>query len=253
MVIQVAAHLVQHTINKLDLVRDLCAAKDSQEWSDRVFEDLCKELEFLLHQETSRTLLQLHADHTRVRTVSGSERVVDIHTAEFGERFADAVPREMSGRDFLIRYRGTTDTVTRVDPTRTYAIREPMLHPISENARVRRFRELLQGEITDASLREQGELMYVAHASYSACGLSSDGTDLLVELVRAGGPQSGLYGAKITGGGSGGTVAILGRANANPAVEAVAREYSRRSGRETYIFRGSSPGAWATDVMDVTT
>ena len=57
-----------------------------------------------------------------------------------------------------------------------------------------------------------GELMSAAHDSYSACGIGSDGTDLLVELVREAGPQSGLYGAKITGGGSGGTVAILGRA-----------------------------------------
>ena len=49
----------------------------------RVFRDLRKDLEFLRHQETNRTPLQLHADHTRVRPVSGSERVVDIHIAEF--------------------------------------------------------------------------------------------------------------------------------------------------------------------------
>ena len=103
-----------------------------------------------------------------------------------------------------------------------------MFHPIGENARVQRFRELLQGEITESALCEMGELMYAAHKSYSACGIGSDGTDLLVELVRERGPQSGLYGAKITGGGSGGTVAILGRAGADAAVEEVAREYTRQ-------------------------
>ena len=65
-----------------------------------------------------------------------------------------------------------------------------------------------------------GQMMAASHASYSACGLASEGTDLLVELVREAGPASGLYGAKITGGGSGGTVAILGRAGADAAVDA---------------------------------
>lgn len=56
------------------------------------------------------------------------------------------------------------------------------------------------------------------HYSYSACGLGSDGTDRLVHLVQelqhsaASKTEGGtLYGAKITGGGSGGTVCVIGR------------------------------------------
>jgi len=56
------------------------------------------------------------------------------------------------------------------------------------------------------------------HYSYSACGLGSDGTDRLVRLVQEmqhGKPSKSeggtLYGAKITGGGSGGTVCVIGR------------------------------------------
>ena len=101
MAIQLAAHLVQHIINKLNLIRNLCAAKNSQEWSLGVFKDLRKELEFLLHQETSRTLLQLHADHTRVCTVSGSKRVVDIHIAESGERLAERLDGGRIGLDLV--------------------------------------------------------------------------------------------------------------------------------------------------------
>jgi galactokinase len=178
--------------------------------------------------------------------------LANITPEEFRAKFADAIPKEMSGRDFLARYGGTTDSVTRVDPARTYAVREPTFHPIGENARVRRFRELLAGEINDDVLVELGELMYGAHASYSACGLASDGTDLLVEMVRERGPKSGLFGAKITGGGSGGTVAILGRDDAGSEIESLARDYSRRSNRSPYIFRGSSPGASDTEVMEVT-
>jgi L-arabinokinase len=87
--------------------------------------------------------------------------------------------------------------------------------------------------------------MFASHASYSACGLGSEGTDLLVELVREAGVAAGLYGAKITGGGSGGTVAVLGRGDAGEAIAQVARRYSEQTGRQPYIFSGSSPGSAA--------
>lgn len=54
-----------------------------------------------------------------------------------------------------------------------------------------------------------------SHASYGRCGLGSEGTDRLVALVRAeaaaaraAGAEPPLYGAKITGGGSGGAQAL---------------------------------------------
>ena len=178
--------------------------------------------------------------------------LANVSPAEFNERFATIVPVQISGQEFLARYGGTTDTVTRVDPERTYAVRAPTRHPIEEHARVTRFRQLLTGGATEQALDEMGELMFASHESYSACGLGSAGTDVLVELVRERGLGRGLYGAKITGGGSGGTVSILGRADRTALVEEIAKEYSSRSGRETYIFRGSSPGACATEVVQIT-
>ena len=88
-----------------------------------------------------------------------------------------------------------------------------------------------------------GALMYESHASYSACGLGSDGTDRLVSLARAAGSARGIHGAKITGGGSGGTVALLADATAGEAVRAIAREYANETGRDAYVFEGTSPGA----------
>ncbi|PYR87747.1 MAG: GHMP kinase, partial [Acidobacteria bacterium] len=85
--------------------------------------------------------------------------------------------------------------------------------------------------------------------SYSACGLGSGGTDALVAFVRRAGPESGMYGAKITGGGCGGTVAILGRADAGPLVDAIAARYARQSGRTARVFVGSSSGAAACGVF----
>ncbi len=153
----------------------------------------------------------------------------------------------MLGAEFLARYGGTTDTVTKVERDRTYAIRAPTMHPIYENFRVRRFAELLQrrGSLSQDEKITLGELMYESHASYSACGLGSQATDLLVELVRATGVDHGLFGAKITGGGSGGTVAVLGDRNAETAIRNVADRYAALTGYEPYIFRGSSPGSAA--------
>src|SRR5207248_330892 len=111
--------------------------------------------------------------------------------------------------------------------------------------RVRAFAELLTGELTERRLELLGELMYQSHSSYSACGLGSPDTDRLVELVRQAGPAAGLYGAKITGGGSGGTVAVLGRRGADDAVARVAATYAAETGRPARVFSGSSPGAAA--------
>ncbi|UCG17441.1 MAG: hypothetical protein JSV19_05310 [Phycisphaerales bacterium] len=161
----------------------------------------------------------------------------------FEERFASHLPERMSGREFLDRYSGTTDHATRVDPELTYPVRVPTAHPIHEHDRTRAFAEILHEARGEDTLRRLGELMYLSHASYSACGLGSTGTDRLVDLVQSAGPQRGLFGAKITGGGSGGTVAVLGRRDARPAIEAVADTYQRETGYRPHLFSGSSPGA----------
>jgi len=75
--------------------------------------------------------------------------------------------------------------------------------------------------------------------------------ELLPELVRELGPERGLYGAKITGGGSGGTVVVLGRADAGPAVQAVLQRYARETERVPQLFAGSSPGAAAFGVRQL--
>jgi L-arabinokinase len=68
--------------------------------------------------------------------------------------------------------------------------------------------------------------------------------NFLVEAVRKRGPASGLYGAKITGGGTGGTVAIFGKKEAlKEQVPQIAAEYSRLVGDTPDVFEGTSPGA----------
>lgn len=154
------------------------------------------------------------------------------------------------GAEFLNQFSGTSDRVTRVQPDRSYAIRQPTAHPIYEHARVSRFQELLAAPVDESTCIEMGELMYASHESYSACGLGSSGTDRLVDMVRGAGPAAGLFGAKITGGGSGGTVAVLGRSTSGNAVKEIAMRYADESVYEGYVFSGSSAGAWNGDVVD---
>jgi L-arabinokinase len=171
--------------------------------------------------------------------------------SEVFQQFEARIPNTLGGAAFLSRYGGTTDLVTRVDPRRTYALWTPTAHPIYEHERVTEWAALLRDAAStdpDGRARRLGELMYYSHASYSACGLGSDGTDRLVALARAAGPEHGIYGAKITGGGSGGTVAILGDAGAGDRVHQIACEYENETGHPAYLFEGSSPGAAAVGV-----
>jgi galactokinase len=169
--------------------------------------------------------------------------LANLTPAELDEH-RSALPVELSGASFLARYGATTDAVTRVDASKSYPVRAATEHPVLEHARVQRFRELLSRPASEVSALELGALMAAAHASYSACGLGSAATDEVVRLVAEEG-SGALLGAKITGGGSGGTVAVLGRAGSLAAVERVQERYFASTGRRAHLFRGSSPGALA--------
>ena len=175
--------------------------------------------------------------------------LANLTPSTFEQHYAAHLPQTITGAAFLGTYHGTTDRVTRIDPARTYAVRTPTAHPIYEHFRVQTFAALLDRPVSERRLALLGELMRQSHASYSACGLGSDGTDRLVALVHEAGIRRGLYGAKITGGGSGGTVAVLGRADAQDAVEAIAAQYVQETGRGGGLFAGSSPGAAALGVL----
>ena len=152
------------------------------------------------------------------------------------------IPQKMNGREFIQKYQSTFDAVTEINPELDYNISNPAAHPIYENYRVHSFAELLKTPITEKTCAGLGELMYLSHESYSACGLNSSGTDRLVEFTKQIGSEKGLYGAKITGGGSGGTVAILGQHNAGHLIEKVIHRYTDETDHKPYLFSGSSMG-----------
>lgn len=175
--------------------------------------------------------------------------LANVSEEELSE-LGQGLPRQMTGAEFIAQYDGITDSVTVVRPDRQYPVRAATKHPVREHARVRRFADLLASlSERPAAAAEMGRLMQESHRSYGACGLGSSGTDRLVELVAAVGPERGLFGAKITGGGSGGTVAVFGTTEAEPLVRDVATRYAAKTSRRASVFTASGPGAAEIGVL----
>jgi galactokinase len=187
----------------------------------------------------------------RVRTRNGKkpiQHLTELEVDSFERTYREALPETMIGSGFLAEYRSHDDPITEIQPDAVYRVLGPTVHPVYENQRVLAFMDRLKaaadGRNEDA-LIAAGECMFGSHDSYrDNCLLSVPEVDFLVEAVRARGPQEGLYGAKITGGGSGGTVAVLGNKEALAReIPAIAREYKRLTGLDPDIFDGTSPGA----------
>jgi len=139
----------------------------------------------------------------------------------FENEWVSRLPGTLSGRDFLEMHEDTRDPMTTVDPDAIYPVRAATRHPIAEHDRAKTFAALLPHAGTDSRHNDfLGRLMYASHESYTACGLGSPETDWIVNRIREIGSGRGLFGARITGGGSGGTVAVL-HADTPPAHEAL--------------------------------
>ena len=174
--------------------------------------------------------------------------LTELSAREFASEYQAEIPETMLGSDFLAAHKTHDDPVTTIQPDATYRVRGPARHPVEENERVLRFIAALKEAGAaggEAACIEAGELMYGAHQSYRQnCHLSVPEVDFLVEAVRKRGPSAGLYGAKITGGGTGGTVAVFGTLKGlREQIPQIAIDYSRRVGVMPDIFEGDSPGA----------
>jgi L-arabinokinase len=184
----------------------------------------------------------------RAKTGRGSlDYLTELSVDQFRADYEKVLPDEMLGSDFLASHKTHDDPVTKIQPDATYHVAGPTRHPVEENERVLKFMDALLAahDGDEQSLITAGECMFGAHASYrDNCGLSTEEVDFLVESVRKRGTKSGLYGAKITGGGTGGTVAVFGKLEAlKREIPKIAVEYSRRLGVMPDIFEGTSPGA----------
>ena len=79
-----------------------------------------------------------------------------------------------------------------------------------------------------AALKAVGEMMFKQHRSYSDMGLGSSETDEIVAFLRTKFPHD-VFGARVGGGGCGGTVVILCKREAFPAIREAALARVRRA------------------------
>ncbi|KAK6126618.1 hypothetical protein DH2020_039628 [Rehmannia glutinosa] len=187
-----------------------------------------------------------------LETEAALDYLCNLSPHRYEESYVHRLPEFLLGNDFMENYEKHDDSITVIDRKCNYAVRAPTRHPIYENFRVKAFKALLSAAASDDQLSALGELMHQCHYSYSACGLGSDGTDKLVELVQemqhsksSKSFNGTLFGAKITGGGSGGTVCVMGKnlLRSSEQILKIQQKYKATTGFLPYVFEGSSPGA----------
>jgi L-arabinokinase len=191
-----------------------------------------------------RTMPSAAPGHVHIADLDFFGFLANIDVPQFNRRFLQNIPERLQGSAVLARYVGISDPVTDVDPARSYRVRAATAHPVQEQQRIQTFAKLVEGA-GPGSAPLLAELMRQSHQSYSAVGLGTEETDLIVELVRA---SEGLHGAKVSGAGGGGTVVVLGDRDADEQVNAVARAYESRTGNQACVLASSSEGAsfWGT-------
>jgi L-arabinokinase len=180
--------------------------------------------------------------------------LANLSTDDYKRFFRPYLPQFMRGEEFLAKYGKTIDRATQVAAEIDYPVQHATDHHVLEAMRVRNFcehlttaasagRETIEGGF---ALDKAGHLMYASHLSYTIDAmLGASECDLLVDLARKR-EREGIYGAKITGGGSGGTVAILCNTGdrADAAIADILSEYEKQTSRKSEVFAGSSSGAW---------
>ena len=170
----------------------------------------------------------------------------NLSPSEFRSKFEQRLPEQLDGTTLLSEQRIHPDPFTQIRPEATYPVRACTRYAVEEHHRIELFVELVRGlslAPTNKGFRLLGDLMLQSHWSYTECGLGCQETDQIIDFVRQDLGEGKLYGAKITGGGAGGTVAVLGAKGASASFERVVNRYAESQGVTPYVFEGSSPGA----------
>jgi galactokinase len=126
------------------------------------------------------------------------------------------LPELVSGDEFLSRWGQTGDDVTAVDPKESYPVRAATTFGVEENARSEAALEGLRCRRTEVL----GALMAASDSAYVAMGLGHPAASAVVAEARS---RPGVFGARSSGGGCGGTVVVLCERGAIDDVEGLIR------------------------------
>ena len=170
--------------------------------------------------------------------------LANISPSLFESTYRPHLPSVITCEDFQREHGLTIDHVTSPETGKMYAVQDAAAHPVYEHHRVRLFSHLMEAltQVAGRNAREErwtalGEMMFQAHVSYSRCGLGHERTDEIVQRVREAGAKAGVYGARVAGGGSGGTVCVLAAGRKGRATcETIAQEYAKSYGLAPCLF-----------------
>ncbi len=112
------------------------------------------------------------------------------------------LPEEVTGEEFLARWSRTDDPLTDIQAEVLYPVRAATGFGVDEHRRTR----AALGHLRAGELAPLGPLIAASHASYTAMGLGHPATDAIVAEALA---RPGVFAARASGGGSGGTVVVL--------------------------------------------
>jgi L-arabinokinase len=138
----------------------------------------------------------------------------------------DRVPETLTGDQALEWGIELADPLSAIEPGVVYQVRAGLAFAVREHQRTTAAHQaLLQLDgARESQLRKVGRLMRASHDGYGTMGLGSPPTDRIVEVLDAVGPDGGVYGSRVSGGGSGGTVVVLATTAAIECLPELARK-----------------------------
>ena len=177
----------------------------------------------------------------------------------YRQYFRALLPRRMRGSDFVRTFGAIEEgDGASLDPAKIYRVRTAVDHLIAENEHAEQFLQAIE-ELTeenglatrDAEERQRtmqraGRLVLASHHSYRLrLELSCREADWLVDRLMDAGPDKGIFGARITGCGGGGTVmALTDRSSeAGDIVLEMMRGYHKLTGLSLSVVEASAPGS----------
>jgi L-arabinokinase len=183
----------------------------------------------------------------------------------YRQYFRTLLPRRLRGSDFIRTYGPLPeylppDIAEDLDHARLYRVRTAVDHLIAEHEHAEQFLQAME-EIADSAppapppppapvthtkeaellLQRAGRLLLASHHSYRLrLELSCREADWLVDRLMEAGTERGIYGARITGTGGGGTVAaLLSRsADSTDALLEVMKAYNHVTGLVLSVAEG---------------
>jgi len=178
--------------------------------------------------------------------------LANVTPDEWQKRFREIVPLRVTGAEARDLLQTQAEYREFIVPGKRYALRGYAEFAIAENDRAIRLLNLIENFRTSGDrtrLVDAGELLYQSHQDMARlCKLNHPKTDLIVDMVRALGPDKGFYGARCCAGGEGGAVAILTARGCEDAVKNLAAVYTAETSLTPAIFSGSSNGALTAGV-----